>query len=144
MSSTRQRSVRRQLLVLLLTVVSAAWIIAASVSFVDARHEVAEVLDGHLAQTASLVSVQWDDDTDEVDTEHAPVLHRYSRRVMFQVWEDGTVLRLHSQNAPNTRLSPVTQGFSETTVGESRWRVFSTWDAGDRVLDHDGATRFDL
>jgi len=62
--------------VLLLTVVSAAWIIAASVSFVDARHEVSEVLDGHLAQTASLVSVQWDGDTDEIDTEHAPLPHQ--------------------------------------------------------------------
>ena len=134
MRSTRQRSVRRQLLVLLLTTVSASWIIAASVSFVDARHEVSEVLDGHLAQTASLVSVQRDGDTDGIDTEHAPLLHHYSRRVMFQVWEGGTVLRLHSQNAPNTPLSPVRQGFSDTTVGGSRWRVFSAWSAGDRIL----------
>ena len=81
---------------------SGAWIIAASVSFGDARHEVSEVLDAHLAQTASLISVQrdGDEDHDEVDTEHAPVLHRYGRRVMFQVWEGGTVLGLHSQNAP--------------------------------------------
>ena len=130
----RQRSVRRQLLVLLLTVVSAAWIIAASVSFVDARHEVSEVLDGHLAQTASLVSVQWDGDSDEVDTEHAPVLHRYSRRVMFQVWEGGTMLRLHSQNAPDTPLSNARPGFSDTKVSGSRWRVFSAWDPRGRAL----------
>jgi two-component system, OmpR family, sensor kinase len=134
MRSTRQHSVRRRLLVLLLTVVSAAWIIAASVSFVDARHEVSEVLDAHLAQTASLVSVQWDGDTDEIDTEHAPLLHPYSRRVMFQVWEDGTALRLHSQNAPNTLLSEVRQGFSDTTVAGGRWRVFSDWDPRGRVL----------
>ena len=134
MPETRQRSVRRQLLVLLLTVVSAAWIIAAGLSFVDARHEVSEVLDGHLAQTASLVSVQSDGDDDEIDTEHAPLLHRYSRRVMFQVWEGGTVLRLHSQNAPNTPLSGEKDGFSDATVGGSRWRVFSAWDPRGRVL----------
>ena len=68
MPETRQRSVRRQLLMLLLAVVSAAWIIAAGLSFLDARHEVSEVLDGHLAQTASLVSVQSDGDDDEIDT----------------------------------------------------------------------------
>ena len=137
MPESRQRSVRRQLLVLLLTAVSIAWIIAATVSFRDARHEVAEVLDAHLAQTASLISVQHDgderEDEDEVDTEHAPVLHRYGRRVMFQVWRNGTTLGLHSQHAPDTPLSTVRDGFSDVTIG-TRWRVFSTWDARGRVL----------
>ena len=39
--------------------------IAATLSFRDARHEVSEVLDAHLAQTASLVSVQWTGDEDD-------------------------------------------------------------------------------
>lgn len=136
MPESRQRSVRRQLLVLLLTAVSVAWIIAAAVSFRDARHEVAEVLDAHLAQTASLISVQGEreDDEDEVDTEHAPVLHRYGRRVMFQVWKNGTTLGLHSQHAPDTPLSTVRDGFSAATIGGARWRVFSTWDPRTRVL----------
>jgi two-component system sensor histidine kinase QseC len=136
MPRPRQRSVRRQLLVLLLSAVSGAWVVAASVSYRDARHEVSEVLDAHLAQTASLITVQRDDDEDhdEVDTEHAPVLHRYGRRVMFQVWEGGTALGLHSLNAPNTPLSPIRDGFSDATIGGARWRVFSTWDARDRVL----------
>jgi two-component system sensor histidine kinase QseC len=136
MPESRQRSVRRQLLVLLLVTVSAAWIVAATVSFRDARHEVAEVLDAHLAQTASLISVQrdGDEDDDEVDTEHAPVLHRYGRRVMFQVWKNGTTLGLHSEHAPDTPLSAVKDGFSDATIGGARWRIFSTWDARNRVL----------
>jgi two-component system sensor histidine kinase QseC len=138
MRESRQRSVRRQLLVLLLTAISVAWIIAATASFGDARHEVAEVLDAHLAQTASLISVQRDgderEDEDEVDTEHAPVLHRYGRRVMFQVWRNGTTLALHSQHAPDTPLSTVRDGFSDATVGGTTWRVFSTWDPRSRVL----------
>ncbi|HET7696640.1 MAG TPA: ATP-binding protein [Vicinamibacterales bacterium] len=136
MRRPRRRSVRRQLLVLLLAAVSLAWIAAAAVSFRDARHEVAEVLDAHLAQTASLISVQRDghEEDDEVDTEHAPVLHRYGRRVMFQVWKDGTSLGLHSQHAPDRPLSSVTDGFSDATIGGSSWRVFSTWDARRRVL----------
>ena len=136
MRSPRRRSVRRHLLVLLLSAVSGAWVVAASVSYRDARHEVSEVLDAHLAQTASLISVQreGDENRDAVDTAHAPVLHRYGRRVMFQVWEEGTVLGLHSQHAPNTPLAPNTDGFSDATIGGARWRVFSTWDAGNRVL----------
>jgi two-component system sensor histidine kinase QseC len=138
MRESRQRSVRRQLLVLLLTAVSVAWIVAATASFRDARHEVAEVLDAHLAQTASLISVQRDgderQDEDEVDTEHAPVLHRYGRRVMFQVWRNGTTLGLHSQHAPDMPLSTVRDGFSDATIAGTTWRVFSTWDARSRVL----------
>jgi len=136
MPEPRQRSVRRQLLVLLLSTVSGAWAVAAGVSFRDARHEVSEVLDAHLAQTASLITVQrdGDEDHDEVDTEHAPVLHRYGRRVMFQIWTGGTVLGLHSQQAPSTPLSPIRDGFSDATIDDARWRVFSTWDAKDRIL----------
>jgi two-component system sensor histidine kinase QseC len=137
MPESRPRSVRRQLLVLLLTAVSIAWIIAATVSFRDARHEVAEVLDAHLAQTASLISVQREGGApigaSEVDTEHAPVLHRYGRSVMFQVWRSGT-LGIHSQHAPDTPLSTVRDGFSDATIDGARWRVFSTWDAQRRML----------
>jgi two-component system sensor histidine kinase QseC len=145
MPELRQRSVRRQLLVLLLTAVSVAWIVAATVSFRDARHEVAEVLDAHLAQTASLISVQRDgeEDEDEVDTEHAPVLHRYGRRVMFQVWKNGTMLGLHSQHAPDTPLSTVRDGFSDATISGARWRVFSTWDARNRVLVQVGEQNYE-
>ena len=136
MPESRQRSVRRQLLILLLTAVSVAWIAAASLSFRDARHEVAEVLDAHLAQTASLISVQreGDEDDDAVDTEHAPVLHRYGRRVMFQVWKNGTTLGLHSQQAPDTPLSAVRDGFSDVMIGGARWRIFSTWDIHNRIF----------
>jgi len=136
MPESRQRSVRCQLLILLLTAVSVAWIAAASLSFRDARHEVAEVLDAHLAQTASLISVQreGDEDDDAVDTEHAPVLHRYGRRVMFQVWKNGTTLGLHSQQAPDTPLSAVRDGFSDVMIGRARWRIFSTWDIHNRML----------
>jgi two-component system sensor histidine kinase QseC len=147
MLKSRQRSVRRQLLVLLLTAVSVVWIIAATISFRDARHEVAEVLDAHLAQTASLISVQRDgderEDEDEVDTEHAPVLHRYGRRVMFQVWRNGTTLGLHSQHAPDTPLSTVRDGFSDATIGGTRWRVFTTWDARSRVLVQVGEQNYE-
>jgi hypothetical protein len=96
------------------------------------------VLDAHLAQTASSISAQRDsderEDEDEVDTDHAPVLHRYGRRVMFQVWRNGTTLGLHSQHAPDTPLSTVRDGFSDARIVGSQWRVFSTWDARSRVL----------
>src|SRR5581483_3138415 len=117
------------------------------VTYFDAREEIDELLDGHLAQAASLLVGQISHDIEEIETEHAPPLHKYSRDVAFQVWERGRKLRLHSANAPNEPLAPAQPGFSTRTVGDARWRVFSSWDAsgtfliqvGERVARRDPA-----
>jgi two-component system sensor histidine kinase QseC len=129
-----RRSIRRELLVVLLAAVAVTWIATAVISYVDGRHELDELLDAHLAQSASLLVAQIGRESDEIDVEHSPHLHRYSRRVAFQFWEDGTVLRLHSANAPNSRLSPNIDGLSDAVVEGKRWRVFSGWDAGRHYL----------
>jgi len=53
----------------------------------DAREEFDEVLDAHLAQAAALLLVQTARDLDELETNMPPLLHKYSRRVAFQVWK---------------------------------------------------------
>ncbi|MEP7329914.1 MAG: ATP-binding protein [Betaproteobacteria bacterium] len=129
-----RRSIRRELLVVLLAAVAITWISTAIVSYVDARHELDELLDAHLAQSASLLVVQIGRESAEIDVDRALPLHRYSRRVAFQFWENGTILRLHSANAPNGRLSSTTDGFSDADIGGKRWRVFSGWDADGHYL----------
>jgi two-component system, OmpR family, sensor kinase len=126
-------SLRRRLLFTLLGVVAAIWIATAIASYFDARHELDELLDAHLAQAASLLIAQAGDELDEID-EHAPQLHRYVRRVAFQLWERGEVLRLHSTNAPSVRLSRNDEGFSDARIDGERWRVFSGWDRRHRYL----------
>ncbi|MDP1996214.1 MAG: ATP-binding protein, partial [Gallionella sp.] len=69
-------------------------------------------------------------------TEHTPLLHKYARRVAFQVWEKGQQLRLHSANAPPQPLTSKERGFSDTTIDGKRWRVFSTWDESGEYLIH--------
>ncbi len=143
MTSTPGRhSIRRQLLVVLLGAVALAWIATTTVSYLDARHELGELLDAHLAQSASLLVAQLGHESDEIDVEHFPVMHPYAHRVAFQFWENGTKLRLHSANAPNSRLSPKIDGFDDTNIGGTRWRVFSGWDAERRYLVQVGE-RFD-
>ena len=132
-SGITRQSIKRRLLVLQLAAVAIVWLAAAAYSYFDAGHEVNELLDAHLAQSAALLVVQGQN-LEEIDIEHAPQLHRYGRRVAFQVWEDGKTLRVHSANAPSERLSPKDDGFSDAVVGSRRWRVFSTWDPAHRVL----------
>src|SRR5487761_2281572 len=128
-------SLKQRLLVLALATVLLVWIAAAAFTYFDAREEFGEILDAHLAQSAALIVVQAHD-FDEVETEHAPLLNRYARRVAFQVWAGGRVLRLHSANAPEEPLSDIRSGFSDKMINGQRWRVFSTWDDSGENLIH--------
>jgi len=132
-SSAARRSMRRELLLILLGCVAVIWIVTAVVSYFDARHEIDELLDAHLAQSASLLIAQAGHDLEEID-EHPPDMHRYARRVVFQLWEEGTKLRLHSANASSARLSLQDEGFSDARIDGHRWRVFSGWDRKGRYL----------
>ena len=133
MASPRAWSMRRQLLVLLLGAVAVVWIGVGVASYVDARHEIDELLDAHLAQASSLLIAQAGHDLDEIE-EHVPETKRYARRVAFQFWEGGTQLRLHSSNAPLARLSAKDEGFSDVRIDGQRWRVFSSWDRRRRYV----------
>jgi two-component system sensor histidine kinase QseC len=134
-------SLRNRLLAVVLAGVAVAWIGVAAFAFRDARHEVDELLDGYLAQSAVLLVAQAGEGLGELDLEHAPQLHRYARRVAFQVWEGGQVLRLHSANAPDRRLSPKDEGFDDVEIAGARWRVFSSYDAHHGILVQVGEVR---
>ncbi|MGE5090476.1 MAG: ATP-binding protein [Candidatus Levyibacteriota bacterium] len=124
----RARSIRRQLLVVLLVSVAAIWNATGIVSYFDARHEVDALLDSHLVQLAALVIAEVQSEPDETDFQELPALHRYAHRLAFQVWERGEAPRLRTANAPEARLSRVDDGFSDVTINGERWRVFSEWD----------------
>ena len=127
-------SLKGRLLAALLGALALVWLATALYSYFDTRHEVNRLLDAHLAQSASMIVAQVGHDLEEIDLEHAPQAGEPSRRVAFQIWERGAVLRLHSANAPQARLSPREQGFSRVKVGGKGWRVFSTWDDEHRYL----------
>ncbi len=142
MTERRTRhSIKRRLLVVLLLVTLLAWGVTLIFSYRDTRHELDELLDAHLAQSASLLFVQIGHEADDYDTEHAPPLHRYSRNVAFQVWEKGRKLVLHSASAPNSPLSTTQEGFSNSRVDGKSWRVFSAWDDSRHYLIQVGERR---
>ena len=127
-------SLRRRLLAVLLLTTVLVWTGTLLFSYRDTRHELNELLDAHLAQSTALLIAQLGHEPEEIDTEHTPPLHRYSRNVAFQVWKDGTRLMLHSVTAPNVLLSGRMAGFSDSVVAGHGWRVFSAWDARHRFL----------
>jgi two-component system sensor histidine kinase QseC len=128
-------SLRGRLLLMVLGTSLAVWLVAAVATWNDARHELDELLDGHLAQAAALLVAQQVPELGEHDeTVDAPSLHRYGPRVTFQVFHEGR-LALRSPNAP---VQPMVgdgsgaRGFHTVAIGGRTWRVFAT-----RGAEHD-------
>ena len=80
-----RHSIKRRLLLALLATTLLAWGATLLLSYRDARHELDELLDAHLAQSASLLIAQVGHEADEIELEHTPQLHRYERKVAFQI-----------------------------------------------------------
>jgi two-component system sensor histidine kinase QseC len=127
-------SVRHRLLATLLGGVTLVWLGAAAVTAWETRAEMQELLDAHLAQSASLLVAQIGHEFEEVELEHAQPLHKYAHNVAFQIWANGKTLLLHSADAPAMRLAAKDEGFSDATVSGRNWRVFSVWDARHEYL----------
>ncbi len=127
--SARPPSLQARLLSLVLALVASVWLAAALVTWFDTRHELDELLDGHLAQAAALLVAQqaqgMDHDGDTID---APTLHRYGPKVMFQVFHEGQ-LTLRSANAPVAPMvgpnALAAGSFGTVAVGGAQWRVFA-------------------
>jgi len=131
-----QPSLKRQILALALSAITLVWLAAAAFTYVDAQRELNEMLDAHLAQTSTLLVAQSSHELEEIDTEHGPLSHKYSLQVAFQIWQDGSQLRLRSANAPAEPLTSQESGFSDVAIGGQHWRVFSTWDNTHSMLIH--------
>lgn len=127
---TRWFSLRRRLLGLLLGGISAVWSLTLLLSYLDAQHEIDELFDAQLAQSAqTLLALATHDDEDERIGDLSAVgdaAHEYQRHLRFQIWRDDGRLAMRSENAPELRLT-VADGFAERTDATALWRTYSQW-----------------
>ncbi|WP_310386153.1 ATP-binding protein [Roseateles sp.] len=133
MKTRKPASLQGRLVALVLSLVLLIWLCLSVLVWLDARHELDELLDGHLAQAAALLVAQQQGDT-EADDEpvDAPTLHRYANKVAFQVFHEGQLLQ-RSANAPATPMIAFDEGFRQglrsTLIEGTRWRVFAAFGA---------------
>jgi two-component system, OmpR family, sensor histidine kinase QseC len=144
------QSLQGRVLLLAMGAAGVLWVCVAAVTWLDTRHELDELLDAHLAQSAALLVAQQvrefeDDEHHDKDSrrhEHkygidAPTLHRYSPRVAFQVFHEGQ-LALRSVNAPVDPIVPLStlkaNEFRTVRVAGHPWRVFATRGAKSDIL----------
>jgi two-component system sensor histidine kinase QseC len=94
-------------------------------TWLNTEHELNELLDAHLAQTAAVLAVQTSDEHDD-DFTTADILHKYQPRVAFQIWHDKALI-VRSAEAPLVPLAPLGQkGISDQLQAQKAWRVFAT------------------
>lgn len=119
-------SLQQRLLTRTLGAVLVVWMGTAAFVGYEAQHEVDELLDAHLAQSAALLVVQQnatpDDDEPTLD---APTLHKYANRVAYQVFAEDRLI-MHSPNVTHTPMAQHTQGFETLTLADGKsWRIFA-------------------
>ncbi|MBX9716238.1 MAG: sensor histidine kinase N-terminal domain-containing protein, partial [Burkholderiaceae bacterium] len=126
------QSLQGRLLWLTLGLVLCLWVATAVSTWFDVRHELDELLDGHLAQAAALLVVQQASEFDEEGSVDAPTLHRYAPKVAFQVFHEGR-LTLRSANAPTMPMidlgAHLQTGFTTVPIDAVDWRVFAAYGA---------------
>jgi len=115
------RSLQARLLAMVLGLVTVVWLCAAMLTWVDTSHELDELLDAHLAQSAALLVLEADGDEDDVGD--IPFFNKYTHEVGFQVFIDGKLIT-RSPNAGTTPMSTVTDGLSTVRMPNgANWRV---------------------
>jgi len=120
-------SIRARLLVFILLAFTVVWITAALFAYEEARHEVAELFDAEMAQSAQVLLTVTLHEVEEKDTntvalKHQTGGHPYVTKIAFQVWTDN-ILLFHSDAAPLTKFTHQ-QGYSNQVINGQHWRVF--------------------
>ena len=128
-------SIRRRLIIIILSLIIFIGIITVYLSYKDARHEVGELFDAQLAQSARVLDALFlhQINKDNITSselkniqniiDHITVLDdpgyngfnkeetvesiSYERKIAFQIWRKDNALIIRSASAPNTPLSSV-------------------------------------
>lgn len=128
-------SLRAKLLALLLVIISLAWLATALFSYIDAHHEIDELFDAQLSQSAKVLVAQAAHELrdaheaeERVAAEVAVGGHKYERKIAFQIWDAHGKLLLRSASAPDRPLSMRESGYSDVAIDGKAWRVYTQWD----------------
>lgn len=138
-------SLRRRLLVSLITLIALVWGAAGYQIWDEAQHEVEEVFDVNLAQTARLLLTltrhaleEEAKDPEEVGKfqgveEVGQISYRYEHKVAFRIFDRLGNVMLWSPGAPEGLAQAPNGEFSDQTLDGARWRVFGRREAFGEV-----------
>lgn len=123
-------SLRGRLLKLLLSSISFLLLVVLLLAYVNSHHEVDELFDAQLAETARVLLDGASSEAAESggvvsDSDHPS--HEYERKIAFQIRDRDGNLLLRSATTPTRILSEHSEGFSDSLIEGKKWRVFAHW-----------------
>ncbi|MDP1659046.1 MAG: ATP-binding protein [Methylotenera sp.] len=124
-------SLRLRLVLLLSIGLGIAWLVAAWFTHMESRHEIDELFDAQLAQSAQVLlgTTRHElHERDEHGEDEIAITHEYEQKLAFQIWREGNLL-MRSTAAPTTTLGSDREGYSEGVINGEPWRVLTRWDA---------------
>ncbi len=125
-------SLRRRMLIILLSAFFLVWMLATGYTILNARHRIAEGVDNQLVQAANYLWLRAKRSNDEGE-DIADALRDMKRglsrlqSLQFQVWNGETQL-MRSPGAPEHHMS-TRPGFSSGQLHDAHWRIFYRVDA---------------
>ncbi len=145
-------SIRKRLLLILLTATALVYGVSTAKTYVDSRRDITELLDAQLAQSAhALHALSMHELFEQMAYEAAmkqtsegqtrkitPQVHKYEQPVAFQIWLGGEKLVVRSENAPPHPLSNIDDVFSDRIIDGQNWRVYSAWNNDHTIKVHVG------
>lgn len=128
-------SLRLRLVLLLSVGLGVAWVLSAWFTYSEARHEIDELFDAQLAESAQILlgtarhelHERAEHGVSDGDSGDVRIAHDYEQELAFQIWNNNTLL-LRSSKAPHVALSIVRAGYSEVNVNGEPWRVLARSD----------------
>jgi two-component system, OmpR family, sensor histidine kinase QseC len=138
------RSIRRQLLVILLTTLGVSFAVSGLLGYLTTADEVHELFDAQLIENARVLKGVMNHPADKVDwarmrasleeTRRENISddnlmaegHAYEKKVAIQVWSNDGNLVLRSPSAPEYSLAALRHGFTRRQSGDHTWFVYAT------------------
>ena len=149
-------SIRQRLLWTLLSATLVVWVGTAIKNYYDNRHEIAELFDAQLAQSArALLALsahemyeqlayiaQAQGQSRNLPERRSAQVHKYEQHLAFQIWSTDGILVALSDSAPTDPLAGAPDVFSDHVIKGHRWRVYALVDT-EKNLEVQVGERYD-
>ncbi|HHI92532.1 MAG TPA: hypothetical protein ENK04_03305 [Gammaproteobacteria bacterium] len=136
----RSRSIRQNLLLLVLGAVSVAWVAVGLFIYYSVQHEIEEVYDAQLAQNAKLLASLVRHEMEEfhqlqIDiSDFLPVVHKYETKISFIIYHGDGTLMTRSPSSPILPVNENLNGFRKVQADNKVWYTYNFRDPKTNLL----------
>ena len=108
------------------------WGLMSLWAYQDALSQTNSLFDAAMVQSSEVLFSLAHHEMDEIK-QVGPHQDEYAKPLTFQVYDDRGRLAFHTRSAPTTRLSALSNGFSDNEVEGEQWRVYAYHEPDDTI-----------